>query len=767
MTMTGTDDSRRGGASLRTHDLVAGGRRQVWMLSLLGFCLTLGAGGVLWYLAQELGKQNLAAVTEDAAQFTQSVMQFRNFYTAEIVPRARESGMQITHAYKHLPNALPLPATFTLDFGAFLSEQRKGFAVQMFSAQPFPWRATERNLDEFQRAALTALATQPDKPFVRVEEIDGEPTLRYAVADRLKEACVGCHNTYPGSPKTDWVTGDVRGVLEVRRSLAVAQATLLDGLRTAGYMSAALIATALLLMWLTMDGLRRAVGELLDSNRRLDATKRELEQQIFALDQHAIVSIADRAGNIVYANDRFVEISGYPRAELLGQNHRIVNSGLHPREFFADLWHTISAGKVWSGEIRNRRKDGRYYWVNATIVPFLDAAGRPERYIGIRTDITTNKALEEENRRARETAEAANRAKGDFLANMSHEIRTPMNGIIGMTDLAIDAPSDRDRLECLHVVKHSAATLLETLNAILDYSKLESNTLEVERIAFDLPETVTAVLRTFEAMAREKKLALTGDIAREVPRFVVGDPARLRQVLVSLIDNAIKFTEHGDITIAVKAEARPDGTATLRFSVRDTGIGIPHEKQGSIFAAFTQADASRTRKHGGIGLGLTISNRLVELMGGRIAVDSAPGAGSTFSFALTLALAPAPSRAAGDDQAPAGGGAVLPAPTFDYAAAMRAMDAEMIEILVPAFLEHYESELAALRAALAAGNAAEATRRAHGLKGNLAAFGAEPAMRRAAKMEMHAKTGDLAPLPGLLDDLERELARLVAVLRAP
>ncbi|HEX6734097.1 MAG TPA: response regulator [Azonexus sp.] len=397
-----------------------------------------------------------------------------------------------------------------------------------------------------------------------------------------------------------------------------------------------------------------ASGDIAALSARLGALVRDREQgrralanQKFALDQHAIVSITDTAGTITYANDKFCAISGYRRAELIGSNHRIVSSGRHPRAFFRDMWACIAQGRVWHGEICNRARDGGQYWVSATIVPLLDEHGLPEQYIAIRTDITDRKAAEAVVIQAKEAAEAASRAKSDFLANMSHEIRTPMNGIIGMTDLALDTELSGEQREYLGIVKSSAESLLTIINDILDFSKIEAGKLAVEAIPFDLHRLIADTLKSLALRAHEKEVELISAIAPAVPRHLVGDPGRIRQILVNLVGNAIKFTERGEVELSVELAATADGLASVHFAVRDTGIGISPEKQELIFEGFTQEDSSTTRRFGGTGLGLSISRRLVDLMDGRIWLDSMPGQGSTFHVRLPLRIDAAP-LAAGD-----------------------------------------------------------------------------------------------------------------------
>ena len=627
----------------------------------------------------------------------------------------------------------------------------------------------------------------------------------------------------------------------------------------------------------------------------LQAALSDLAKQKFALDQHAIVSITDVMGRITYANDRFCQISGYLREEMLGQNHRMINSGQQPKALFIDLWTTIMAGQVWHGEICNRTKTGDLYWVQATIVPLLDEQGAPEQFIAIRTDITARKRMQAEMaktasrvrritnavpgvvyqceigqgrirytflsdrleeirgldratlmadgylafdqmldgdrerclaevmaagaqrrpwqgefrvrmpdasvrwirseinpepdltdegatvftgiwqdvtqlkeagqrlrtvsesipvvvfqyrlwadgrqnfpfcssvaehvcglspdelmkdpgmffnliaqadqeafgqafvasanslsrisidfrmqhgrtgaliwvhgesmpqrapdggviwngyladisrekhasaelRRAKDAAEVANRAKSDFLANMSHEIRTPMNGVIGMTELALQTDLTHEQREYLDIVKSSSESLLHIINDILDFSKIEAGKLQLEHIPFDLHQMVEESLKALAVRARAKGIELVRDIGADVPAAVVGDPGRLRQILTNLIGNAIKFTEKGQVLLAVSFVCSLQKSPSFRFSVKDTGIGIPSSKLESIFEAFSQEDSSITRRFGGTGLGLSISARLVEAFGGQIAVQSEPGQGSEFVFSIPMVL---------------------------------------------------------------------------------------------------------------------------------
>jgi len=542
--------------------------------------------------------------------------------------------------------------------------------------------------------------------------------------------------------------------------------------------------------------IRLAIVPLLDQSRKSErevslgkeeysSLMRRSNQMRHAIDEHASVAITDPNGAITDVNDAFCRASGYSREELIGQNHRLLNSGYHSTEFFAELWRTIGRGGTWHGHIRNRRKDGSFYWDNSTIVPFFDDDGKIETYIAIRYDITARlkaqhavkqeralllKVFESsfagywdwnpmantflysqsykrmlgyddqefpnspdewrrhlhqediitaeklyrelvesrgakpyhatlrfvhkdgrtvwvlasvliaewsetgipqrvvgcniditEQREAEETirkrnmelraataraekfardAHAAATAKAEFLANMSHEIRTPMNAVIGMSDLLLDTTLDATQREFAETIRTSGDALLAIINDILDYSKIESGHLELERTPVNLREFVESAIDLAAGPASAKRLDLLYWIEDDVPPCIVGDLTRLRQILINLIGNAVKFTERGEILVTVSQRTTDNGQPRLNVSVRDTGIGIPPDRLDRLFKSFSQVDASTTRKYGGTGLGLAISQRLVDLMCGRIWVDSVVGQGTTFTFEVPLEAAP-------------------------------------------------------------------------------------------------------------------------------
>ena len=502
-------------------------------------------------------------------------------------------------------------------------------------------------------------------------------------------------------------------------------------------------------------------------NQLLELAK-NLEFQKFALDQHAIVSATDTKGKIIYANDKFCDITGYSQQELLGKNHRIFESGEHDKQFFQSMWETITAGNVWEGEIKNINKDNNFSWFAATIVPLLDKTGNPFQYFAIRTDITERKQMEatinEKNRflqdltntmgegvyavdrmglctfinlkgleligykenevigknihnlihhhisgksisssncpilqmikaknnytseeesfinkqkivfpvsvnaspifingeldghvtvfkdiserkeqqlilhDAKEQAEEANQAKSQFLANMSHEIRTPMNAIIGMSYLTLETELSDKQYNYVHKINRSAESLLGLINDILDLSKVEAGKLELEKSDFFIQDLFNDLADVLSIKAEEQGLELLFNIDPKIPHCLIGDAMRLNQVLINLCNNALKFTESGEILVTVKMKESHSKSIMLHFSVTDSGIGINKEQQKQLFTPFNQADTSTTRKYGGTGLGLSICRKLVALMGGEIWVESIEGEGSTFSFTAEYSI---------------------------------------------------------------------------------------------------------------------------------
>ncbi len=356
------------------------------------------------------------------------------------------------------------------------------------------------------------------------------------------------------------------------------------------------------------------------------------------------IYVKDAGSRFVVANRALAELMGVKDPEgLLGKT----DFDYYPKElaasFFSDEQAIIQSGQpLVNQEERAVDARGNAKWISTSKVPWRDKLGQVIGIMGIGRDITLRRTAEEALKQAKEAAETANSAKSEFLATMSHEIRTPMNGIIGMTELVLDTELNSEQREHLGLVRLSAESLLSIINDILDFSKIESGKLELELIPFDLREGLGETMRALSFRAHQKGLELVYEIQPDVPEALVGDPGRIRQILVNLVGNAIKFTETGEIFVSVENEPNADGGAMLHFLVRDTGIGVPHDKQQKVFEAFSQADGSMTRKYGGTGLGLSISKKLIELMGGRIWLESEPNQGSTFHFLIRLAIQETP-----------------------------------------------------------------------------------------------------------------------------
>ncbi|MEM6343029.1 MAG: response regulator [Bacteroidota bacterium] len=356
------------------------------------------------------------------------------------------------------------------------------------------------------------------------------------------------------------------------------------------------------------------------------------------------VAILDAKAKFEWVNKTFEAISGYQEAELKGKSplKLLIGPETSSKEI-ERMMQNLANGEAYEGEFLCYSKSGKARWQVLNITPVYDEQNKLINYIAIETDINARKKMETHLREAKEAAELAGIAKAEFLANMSHEIRTPMNAVIGMTGLLADSDLSSEQREYVDTIRVSGDNLLTVINDILDFSKIDSGKLELERQAFNLIDSVEDVMDMLSPKAHDKGLSLMYEIDAKVPTGIFGDPTRLNQVLVNLVNNAIKFTDRGEVIIQIQVEEKNcDQGCVLRFSVIDTGIGIPEERLGRLFKSFSQVDASTTRKYGGTGLGLAISKQLINLMGGEIGVKSQYGKGSTFSFSLPIEKAEVP-----------------------------------------------------------------------------------------------------------------------------
>jgi two-component system sensor histidine kinase/response regulator len=392
-------------------------------------------------------------------------------------------------------------------------------------------------------------------------------------------------------------------------------------------------------------GIIRYQGKPADLVIIRDITERKREEEILRQSENKYRELIEnlpqriflKDKNLIYlsCNENYARDLKIRPDEITGKT----DYDFYPREvaekYRADDQRIMRLGN--SEDIEERYvQNEQELWVHTTKTPIKDEKGQCSSLLGIFWDITERKRAEEMLIYAKEQAEEANRMKSEFLANMSHEYRTPMNAIIGMTDLTLGTPLTDEQREYLNIVKENSYSLLGLLDDILDLSKIEAGRAELESVNFDLRATVEGVTNTLAPRASYKGIELACLIHHAVPQFLRGDSVKLRQILMNLGGNAVKFTEKGEVIIRVELQNETEDNATLLFSVTDTGAGIPKDKHKKIFDSFTQADGSYTRKYGGIGLGLSISKRLVELIGGEIGGESQPGKGSRFWFIVTL-----------------------------------------------------------------------------------------------------------------------------------
>ncbi len=377
--------------------------------------------------------------------------------------------------------------------------------------------------------------------------------------------------------------------------------------------------------------------------RQSQAEARKLSLVAAKTDNPVLIGSPD--GTIEWVNESFTRVMEYSLEEVVGRNPADFMIGPETNTAAIEqIRQAVSHGTGLSTDVVNYSKSGRKYHLHLEIQPIRDEVGQLRNFIVVETDITTRVETEQMLRRAKLEADAASRAKSEFLASMSHEIRTPMNGVIGMTSLLMETPLNPEQRDFVNTIRTSGEALLTIINDILDFSKIESGKLELERMPFDLSVCLEEALDLFALQASAKRLELVYHIEANVPAWIIGDVTRLRQIIVNLVNNAVKFTPEGSIAIEVRRLPSSPSSPSfqLEFAVRDTGIGIPPDRLNRLFKAFSQVDSSTTRKYGGTGLGLAISQRLSTLLGGIIRVESTVGAGSSFIFTIETEAAALP-----------------------------------------------------------------------------------------------------------------------------
>ncbi|THB73596.1 MAG: PAS domain S-box protein [Gammaproteobacteria bacterium] len=376
--------------------------------------------------------------------------------------------------------------------------------------------------------------------------------------------------------------------------------------------------------------------EIERSNQQLKALNEHLEEQKFALDQAAKVSISDAKGVITYVNDQFCHMSQYSQEELIGQTYQLIRSGYHTDKFFEDLWYTISNGNVWKGEIRNCKKDGSYYWVNTTIVPFLDKGGVPYQYLSIHFDITDRKDAEDALVEAKDLAETAVNAQTEFVSTMSQELRTPMkslleilNGILregNVTDLV------NDQIKRAH---QSASSLLTLFNDILDYSRILAGKLEFDAVDFALRIYIDEILTGFSEEAEKKGIDLTSVFSTSIPPVMKGDPTRIREIIRTLLSVVLGYVKYGTIALNVRS-TKHDGEEYILFEIKSPTLVLSSDLKKKILNAFTRVDGSISQVFSGEGMGPALSKQFIRMMGGEFGLDSDQDDGTNLWFTVRV-----------------------------------------------------------------------------------------------------------------------------------
>jgi len=631
-------------------------RSSNYIFTILALLLLVGITLVFWQHYRDSERISEQIAIDDAKNFSSSVAEFRNFYAKHILPPLRLKDITITHNYQDVPGSVPLPATFAKEFGRFLAREDASYQVRLYSDLPFSWSKTGGVHDDFEKQAMAFLKDNPDETFLRFEREEGQTILRFAVADKLKASCVSCHNHYPGTPRTDWKEGDVRGVLEVKRPISEGHIESESLARDAFIKMVSLALITLLLLAFIIRQLKGALQQSKDLlDERIEVNEKlnlEIEQrnqltEDLTLSENKVRSVMnsvidviiviDRYGTVLECNESIEAMFGYKAEEVIGQNIKMLmpepykseHDGYLERYLTHKQRHVIGQTR----HVEAQRKNGDVFPIDLSVseVKLKDKV----EFTGVIRDIT--KRVEEEIalQKARDKAIESTKLKSEFLANMSHEIRTPMNGIIGMTDLLLDMPLSPEQRDLAQTVSSSSASLLKIINDILDFSKIEAGKVEIHKEATPILPVIESAIDLVADTAYEKGLRLAYFIDPGSPNEMMVDETRLRQVLLNLLGNAVKFTAQGEVVLDIQFNRQEQ---TLEFSIEDTGVGISEKALKSLFDAFSQADGSTTREYGGTGLGLTISKQLVKLMGGCIRVKSTVGKGSKFYFALPVGM---------------------------------------------------------------------------------------------------------------------------------
>jgi PAS domain S-box-containing protein len=489
------------------------------------------------------------------------------------------------------------------------------------------------------RLADGSIGLLPSEIWHRREGKDFE-AFRRATAGTVLRPGVGLVGTVYESREARWIDS-----LERDESLLRREGALADGL-VSGLVLPVLVGEAVfaLLEFYSTEVMRRTprlmnhISQITYSLQvaiaRINAEEKiKRLSEIIEQGPSGVVTL-DKTGTIEYVNSRFLEMTGYAAEELLGQKGDILGDSIEDQGLVREINAALFEGRIWKGETANRRKGGGSFWERLSIFPVLDENRQFLSFVTLADDVTELKRIEIQLDEARIEAERANMAKTDFLAAMSHEIRTPMNAVIGLTNLALKTSLEPRQRDYLVKIRRSSQLLLDIINDILDFSKIEAGKIEIESLAFDLELSLQSLWTIVSLRAAEKDIEIVLKLAEDLPPKLVGDPHRLGQILLNLLNNAVKFTERGEVILSITVLERTESRGRLRFAVADTGIGMSEDQVERLFRPYSQAEGGTSRKFGGSGLGLVISMRLATLMEGAMSVTSSPGKGSVFSVDL-------------------------------------------------------------------------------------------------------------------------------------
>ncbi len=512
----------------------------------------------------------------------------------------------------------------TLMNGAYMVRQVHDFAERKFGQKGHttslkPLRP-ENAPDDWEREVLHLFENGKDE-VVELAPIGKKPFVRFMRPYRVEEGCLKCHT------EQGYKVGDIIGGISISIPWGPIEKTM-SGQNSSQFMAyGGIWLLGVLGLAMGRTSIRHQFSQRIDAEAQLQRAN-QLQRQFLDTAATSIYTI-DAQRIITGVNDELLRFTGYTREELIGKHCGVLGDDSCNK--MCPFLDPDPHARVFRKQCELTKKNGDQQVVLKNWTKTIDEEGMVTGVVGSFVDITD--LIE-----ARQSAEKSSRAKSEFLANMSHEIRTPMNGIIGMTDLALGTDLNDEQREYLDAVKMSADSLLTLINDILDFSKIEAGKLELVPIGFSLRDCIANTLTTMAFVAQNKGLELVYEIPAGIPDAVIGDPGRLRQIIVNLVGNAIKFTSKGEVSVRAALESETDSDIVAKFSVTDTGIGIPSHMQEKIFESFQQVDGSTTREYGGTGLGLTVSALLSRIMGGRIWVESEVGHGSTFHFSVRLGI---------------------------------------------------------------------------------------------------------------------------------